>query len=84
MDFVIFPAIAEVALVIIKAHQPPVPYQTKTLRGLAIMLMYFRRTICEIIFLMIDGMIERKLDKIKLGKNFFHFAADVNINAIII
>src|SRR4051812_26636966 len=84
VDIIVFPAISKVAFKIVKTNKSTLVNEAEPLRRLTFMLVYFRRTFIEIIFLMIDGMVERQFDKIKFRKHFFHFSPDIVIQTEII
>src|SRR5208283_3948452 len=79
----IIPAVAGVGLIrVIDAHSAVVK-QAESLRGLPVVLHDFRAAVGKIVIAMIDAVGEGKFRKILIGENFFHFPADVFIQAVI-
>lgn len=80
----VFPAVAEIALIIVETNHHAVEKQSESLRGQFVVLVDFRQAIRKIILRVIDGMREWQLDELRVGQNFFHFAAEARVHAIVV
>src|SRR5690625_2496914 len=60
----IFSAIPQIRLVTIKADQPSLVDESKSLRGFPIMLVNFGKSVVECVFLVVNRMIKRKFDEV--------------------
>ena len=84
VHLVIFPAVAEVAFVVVKTDQPPLVKQAKPTRRQVVVLVDFGQPLGEVKLLVVDRMVERHLHPFHVGKDLGHRGAHVHVHAVIV
>src|SRR5450759_1042955 len=84
MNILILPSVAKITLIGIVKDEPSFPEQSKSLSRHAVMFMDLRQALRKIKRFMIKRKADWKLNKGKLGEEFFQLRADKFIHAVII